>query len=179
MAWIKTILPRWARTAAGVLAVCLLCLTACKISYSFTGASIDYTKVKTISIADFPIRADYVYAPLATVFNTELQDIFARQTRLKFVNKGGDLEIGGEIVAYRQINQSVQADGFASEVRLEIEVNVRFTNNTAHEKDFERRFSAYRTYEASQALIDVQDDLIDEMVGDITEQIFNATVADW
>ncbi len=162
-----------------VWVVCLVGLSACKIAYSFTGSSIDYTRIKTISIADFPIRADYVYAPLATVFNTELQDIFARQTRLSFVNKGGDLEISGEIVGYRQINQSVQADGYASEVRLEVEVNVRFTNNTAHEKDFERRFSAYRTYEASQALIDVQDDLIDEMVGDITEQIFNATVADW
>ena len=163
----------------GLFLVCLAVLSACKVAYSFNGASIDYTKIKTITITDFPIRADYVYAPLATVFNTELQDIFARQTKLNFVNRGGDLEIGGEIVGYRQINQAVKADGFASEVRLEVEVNVRFTNNTAHEKDFERRYTAYRTYEASQPLIDVQDDLIEEMVKDLTEQIFNATVADW
>ena len=33
-------------------------VTACSISYKFNGASIDYTKVKTISIADFQNRAE-------------------------------------------------------------------------------------------------------------------------
>lgn len=162
-----------------VLAGCMIVLAGCKVTYSFNGSSIDYTKTKSISIADFPIRSDYVYAPLGIAFNTELQDIFARQTKLKQINKGGDLELSGEITGYRQINQAVKADGFAAEVKLEIEVNVRFVNNTAHDKDFERRFTAYRTYEASQPLIDVQDELIRQMVKDLTEQIFNATVADW
>ena len=32
-------------------------LTACSVSYKFNGASINYTKVHTIQIADFPIRS--------------------------------------------------------------------------------------------------------------------------
>ena len=60
-----------------------LVVIACTVSYKFNGSSINYDKVKTISIADFPIKSEYVYAPLATKFNEDLKDIFIRQTRLQ------------------------------------------------------------------------------------------------
>ena len=159
-------------------AFCLL-ISACTISYKFNGSSIDYTKVKTISIADFPIKSAYVYAPLGNKFNEELKDIFIRQTRLQMVNRDGDLDIEGEITGYNQYNQAVKADGYSSETKLVLTVNVRFVNNTDHEEDFEQQFSAFRTYDSSQMLTAVQDDLIAQMVKEITDQIFNATVANW
>lgn len=55
-----------------------LVVIACTVSYKFNGSSINYDKVKTISIADFPIKSEYVYAPLATKFNEDLKDIFIR-----------------------------------------------------------------------------------------------------
>ena len=58
-------------------------------------------------------------------------------------------------------------------------VNVRFTNNAKHDEDFERQFSATTEYDASQQLINVQEELVTQMVKDIAEQIFNATVANW
>ena len=164
------------RLAAGVF--CLL-ISACTISYKFNGSSINYDKVKTISIADFPIKSAYVYAPLGTKFNEELKDIFIRQTRLQMVNRDGDLDIEGEITGYNQYNQAVKADGYSSETKLVLTVNVRFVNNTDHEQDFEQQFSAFRTYDSSQLLTAVQDDLIAQMVKEITDQIFNATVANW
>ena len=51
----------------------LIVLTSCTISYKFNGASIDYTKTKTITVADFPIRATLVYPPLAPAFNEALK----------------------------------------------------------------------------------------------------------
>lgn len=151
----------------------------CTVSYSFTGGSIDYSKVKTIAIADFPIKSDYVYAPLGTRFNEDLKDIFVRQTKLQQISANADLELEGEIVEYRQYNEAVAADGFSSKVRLVVGVNVRYTNNTNHEEDFEQKFSAYRTYESNRQLVEVQDELIAEMVKEICDQIFNATVANW
>ena len=50
-----------------------LVVIACTVSYKFNGSSINYDKVKTISIADFPIKSEYVYAPLATKFNEDLK----------------------------------------------------------------------------------------------------------
>lgn len=142
-------------------------------------SSIDYTKVKTILITDFQNRAEYVYAPLATEFNQKMKDMFIQQTRLQLVNSSGDLEIDGEIVGYNQYNESVDASGYSSKVKVTLTVNVRYVNNTNHEEDFERQFSAFQTYDSSRLLTEVQDQLIGVMVKDIVEQIFNATVANW
>ena len=172
----------WNRKIAGVavLAISVWLWAGCSISYSFTGAgSLDYSKYKTISIVDFPIRSDYVYAPLGTTFNQELKDIFIRQTRLTMANAGADLEIEGEITGYNQYNEAVAADGYASSTKLTVTVNVRFTDNINHNNDFERQFSAFRTYDSRELLTAVQDELIAQMVKEITDQIFMATVANW
>lgn len=174
MDWIKKIAP------FAVLAVLVCVVYSCRISMGLAPiSSIDYSKVKTISIADFQNRAEYVYAPLATEFNQKLKDMFIQQTRLRLVNSGGDLEIDGEITGYNQYNESVDASGYSSKVKLTLTVNVRYVNNTNHEEDFEQQFSAFQTYDSSQLLTAVQDNLITLMVKDITEQIFNATVANW
>lgn len=173
MDWTKKI------THLALLAVVPVVVIACSISYKFNGSSINYDKVKTISIADFPIKSEYVYAPLATQFNNDLKDIFVRQTRLQLVNRNADLEIEGEITGYNQYNQSVQADGYSSETKLTMTVNVRYVNNTNHEEDFEQQFTAFRVFTSSQQLTDVQDTYISEMSKEITDQIFNATVANW
>lgn len=163
-----------------LLTVSMCLLVACTVSYSFTGGSLDYTKVKTIAIADFPIKSDYVYAPLGTAFNDELKGIFDRQTKLEQVTRDADLELEGEITEYRQYNESVAADGYASQVRLTITVNVRYINNTNHGEDInDQKFSAYRLYDSTRLLTEVQDELIAEMVKEISDQIFNATVANW
>lgn len=173
MDWIKKVMG--GTLLAGLMAVAI----ACTVSYKFSGGNINYDKVKTISIADFPIKSDYVYAPLATKFNEDLKDIFIRQTRLRLINQNADLEIDGEITGYNQYNQAVSADGFSSETKLTITVNVRFVNNTNHAEDFEQQFSAFRTYDSRELLTAVQDGLIAQMTKEITDQIFNATVANW
>ena len=157
----------------------LVLVNACSVSYKFNGASINYDKVKTISVADFPIKAAYVYAPLATKFNEKLKDVYVQQTRLRLVPRNADLQVEGEITGYNQYNQAVKADGYSSEVKLTITVNVRYVNNTNHEEDFEQQFSAFRTYDSTQMLTAVQDELIEQMVKEIADQIFNATVANW
>lgn len=174
MDWIKKIAP-------AIVIVCLsLVINSCKVSLGLAPiSSIDYSKVKTISIAEFPNRAEYVYAPMASEFNQKLKDMFIQQTRLQLVNSNGDLDIDGEITRYNQYNEAVAADGFSSKVKVTMTVNVRFVNNTNHEEDFEQQFSAFQTYDSSLLLTDVQDDLISKMIKDITEQIFNATVANW
>ena len=154
-------------------------MMACSISYKFNGASIDYAVTKTIQIEQFPIRSAYVWAPMQSIFNNKLTDIFARQTKLQQVRKGGDLVIAGEITAFDQYNKGVGSDGYSSQVQLKMTVNVRFTNNKNHTEDFERQFTATADYDATQQLVNVQEDLVTQMSKDITDQIFNATVANW
>lgn len=162
-----------------LLTVMMLLLVSCSVSYKFNGASIDYTKTKTIQIADFPIRSSYVWAPMASIFNNQLKDVFANHTRLIQVKRNGDMKIEGEITQYSQRNKAVTAEGTSAQAELSMTVNVRFTNNANHSEDFEKQFTATSTFETTQSLNSVQEELVTQTVEDITDQIFNATVANW
>ena len=153
--------------------------TSCAIEYRFNGASIDYTTTKTIQLDQFPIRSSYVWAPMQSIFNNRLTDIYAQQTKLRQVKRGGDLIVSGEITGFDQFNKGVGSDGYSSQVQLRMTVNVRFTNNKKHSEDFERQFSATTEYDATQQLVNVQEELVTQMTKDIVDQIFNATVANW
>lgn len=101
MNWIKKI----ARPL--ILIVLPAVIIACSVSYKFNGSSINYDKVKTISIADFPIKSEYVYAPLATKFNEDLKDIFIRQTRLQLLkpNQNADCRLTVKLRATTSITR--------------------------------------------------------------------------
>ena len=167
------------RTRHVLIVLATLLISACTISYRFNGASIDYTTTKTIQIDNFPIRSAYVWGPMQSIFQNRLTDIFANQTKLRQVKKNGDLHLAGEIVAFDQYNKGISSDGYSSLVQLKMTVNVRFVNNKKHTEDFERQFTATSEYDASQQLTAVQEELVTQMVKDITDQIFNATVANW
>ena len=157
----------------------VLLVSACTVSYRFNGASIDYMTTKTIQIDNFPIRSAYVWAPMQSIFQNRITEIYTNQTKLRQVKKNGDLQLAGEIVAFDQFNKGISSDGYSSMVQLKMTVNVRFVNNKKHTDDFERQFSATAEYDASQQLTAVQEELVTQMVRDITDQIFNATVANW
>lgn len=167
------------KMTATVLLLVALLLVGCTVSYKFTGASIDYTKVKTLSLETFQNRAAYQWGPMATMFNDALSDRFVQQTKLQQVSRGGDLQLAGEITSYDQFNKSISADGYSSMVQLKMTVNVRFANNTNHDEDFERQFSATRDFDATQSLDSVQEDLVTQMIDEIVDAIFNAAVANW
>ena len=158
---------------------CSVLVTSSCISYKFNGASINYDKIKSITIENFSNRSALVWGPMEPKLNTAIKDIYAQQTRLKLVNKGGDLQIGGEITGYEQSNKSIAADGYTSMNSLRLTINVRFTNNTNHAEELEQQISATRDFDAKQQLASVQEELVNQMIKEIVDQIFNATVANW
>ena len=159
--------------------VSMLVVTGCKVSYSLSGASIDYNTTKTITLETFSNRAAYQWAPMAPMFNNTLSEKYNSQTKLRQVKRDGDLMLSGEITSYDQTNKSISADGYSSMVQLRMTVKVKYVNNKLHKDDFEKTFTASREYDASQQLSAVQEELVQQMIDDIVDQIFNATVANW
>lgn len=157
----------------------LFVISSCSISYSFRTASIDYELTKTLHIAHFVNQAPLVYPPLEQRFNEEMKDMFTRNTRLQLVNQNGDMEIEGEIVGYELTPLAVQEDAFASETRLTMTVRMRFRNNKTNEPEIEERISANRTFPSNTMFDSVQDELIGQLIDEIVDQIFNATMANW
>jgi transcriptional regulator with PAS, ATPase and Fis domain len=157
----------------------LVTVSSCRISYSFRGTSINYDLTKTLQIAHFVNQAPLVYPPLEQRFNEEMKDMFTRNTRLQLVNQNGDMEIEGEIVGYELTPMAVQEDAFASETKLTMTVRMRFRNNKTNEPEIEERISANRTFSSNEVFDSVQDQLLGELIDEITDQIFNATMSNW
>lgn len=157
-----------------------LIFTSCSISYKFNGSLVDYSKTKSISIADFPNSAELIYPPLAQEFTESLRDAYTKQTRLQVLKKGGDMHLEGEIVGYQLTPMAISADTYSAETKLTLTVNVRFYNNKNPVDDFEnKKYTAYQTFNSSRMLTDVQDELMKTMVADIVDNIYNDTVAKW
>lgn len=162
----------------GVLVTALL-FGSCTISYKFNGASIDYSKTKSISISDFPNHAALVNPTLANDLTEGIRDIFIRQTRLTVQRQSGDLELEGEITNYQLSPMAISADSYSAETKLTITVKVIFTNNVNPEESFEKTYSAFQTFDSSRLITDVQDELCAVMITEIAENIYNDTVAKW
>ena len=161
------------------LVATVVTLSSCMSSYRFNGASIDYSKTQSISIADFPNNAAMVNPNLSNNLSEGIRDIYSRQTRLQILRRGGDMELEGEIVDYALTPMAISADNLSAETKLTITIKVRFTNNKAPEESFEKTYSAYQTFDSSRLLTDVQDELCATMITELAENIYNDTVAKW
>ncbi len=163
-----------------ILALLVMLVAQGCISYKFNGASIDYNKYKTVSFANFPIRAALVYPPLQQVFQNKLQDVVTQQTRLQQVdNPNSNLRFEGEITNYSLSPQAVGDNAYATRTRLTISVRVHYIDNINEALSNDINVSAYRDFDANQLLIDVQDQLCEEISTELVDLIFNQTLGNW
>lgn len=154
-------------------------LSACKIGITMNGSMLDYTVYKTVHVSEFPIRAALVYPPLQQTFENELLNYISKNTRLQTTDGASDLEIEGEITGYALSPQAVTENAYASMTRLTITVRVKYTDTKNPANDVDQSFSAYRQFDSSLLLIDVQDDLCNEICDELVDLIFNATLGNW
>lgn len=63
--------------------------------------------------------------------------------------------------------------------RLTITVRVKYTDTKKDNNDIDQSFSAYRDFDASQMLMDVQEELCNQISKELVELIFNATLGNW
>lgn len=161
-----------------LVSIVLMFFASCKIKYSFTGASIS-PMVKTYTVYDFPNRASLINPTLSDYFAEALREKFTRQTKLDFISDGGDLEFEGSISGYDIKPISVTGDAVAAQNRLTIRIKVTYTNNVDPDSDFDSEFSAYADFNSDQIISDVEDRLVDEIITQIVDDIFNKSVANW
>ena len=162
---------------------CLVVLLSCCLFsgcgiYTFSGASIP-AEAKTVSVQYFPNNAQLVNPLLSNALTNALNDMFVNQTTLQSVAQNGDLALEGEITGYSTAPIAITGNQTAAMNRLTVTVNVRFTNKYDESKDFEQRFSQYQDYPSSQDLNAVQDVLVEQIIEDLCQDIFNKAVVNW
>lgn len=161
------------------LAVLLFVIMLCSCGvYSFSGASIP-PEAKTVSVQYFPNHAQLVNPLLSNNITNALNDMFVNQTTLESVAENGDLALEGEITGYSTSPVAITGDQTAALNRLTVTVNVRFTNRYDENTNFEQSFSQYQDYPSNQDLNMVQDALLETIVNDLCQDIFNKAVVNW
>ncbi|WP_319270303.1 LptE family protein [uncultured Draconibacterium sp.] len=157
---------------AGILA------PSCKVSYSFTGANLS-PEVKTFTVYYFPNRARLINPTLSQNFTEKMREKLTRQTSLNELSESGDLEFEGQITGYDFRPMSVQKEDVSAQTRLTITINVKYTNNKVPEDNFEKSFSAYEDFDSNESISSVEEELSIQIIDKLTEDIFNATIANW
>ena len=165
----------------GVVAALIMALPllqSCGI-YSFTGTSIQ-SDVKTVTINYFEYKALKVNPSLSNTMTEAMQDKFLKLTKLEQVDMDGDLEIVGAITGYDVKATAITANEQASQNRLTVTVKISFTNRQFPTDDFQdKSFSAYADFDATQQLDAVEASLCEEIIEQLCDNMFNATVANW
>lgn len=160
-----------------IACVVVVFLSSCGI-YTFTGADI-HPEAKTISISYFQNQASLVQPILSQKFTEALQDRFIQQTSLDLQNDDGDLHFEGYISDYQVNPISISSNDQANQNRLSIKVFVRFENKIEPDKSYEQSFNQFADFDSSLNLSSIEESLIDEIIIELIEDIFNKAVVNW
>jgi hypothetical protein len=161
-----------------ILAIALLfTYSSCSV-YNFTGTGkID---AETFQVNFFQNNAELIEPGLDRTFTLNLQDLIINQTNLNLVKTGADLTYEGEIIDYRISPMTATADQQASQNRLTIRINVRFTNRKKETDNFEKTFDFFYDYPATQQLTGATlNTAVETIFERITQDIFNDSLAKW
>jgi hypothetical protein len=150
----------------------------CKAKYTLSGATIPMG-AKTISVAFFTNNTTLGAPSLSQRFTEKLRDVVSSQTNLALVSRNGDLQFEGYIADYVISPVAIQSTDVASQNRLTIAVNVKYTNTLEPSKSFEQIFSRFTDYPSTQNISVVEPDLVAEIYRQITEDIFNKSFNNW
>jgi len=162
-----------------VLFTLLVTLNGCKIKYSFSGVNIS-PEVLTYSVQYFQNRAPIVQAQLSQVFTEAMMDKVQNNTSLELANQGGDVQFSGEITGYETRPTAITSSETAARNRLTISVRVKYSNAVEPELDFDQSFARYEDYSSTQDLSgSFEEELINLIVFDLVEDIFNKAFISW
>jgi len=171
-------MKRIIRIAIILLPLFVLIQPGCKVSYTFTGASIS-PETKTFSVQLFQNLAGIVNPTLSSDLTEELKNRFITQTSLSMVDDFGDFAFSGQITQYNVSPISIQDNEVAAQNRLTISVRVKFVNAKDPKLSFDKTFSQYENFDSNQNFVQVEAELVRLIVEKLVDDIFNAAAANW
>ena len=156
--------------------------SSCHI-YSFKDIGTIPDSVKTVRVNFIENRAPYVNPQLSANLTDKLKQKIVNQTRLTATTSDqAHYDIHGYISDYSVSTTGITSSGGRSQtslnrltVTVHITLNKQLTNDPPTEFDVSRNFD----FNASQSLEQVQATLIDEIVRNLTDEIFNRIFSNW
>ncbi|MBS1575300.1 MAG: LptE family protein [Bacteroidetes bacterium] len=149
--------------------------TSCGV-YRFKDVSIP-DSIKTVKINYIENRARYINPQLSPQLSDKLRQKIVNQTRLTQTNGDADWEISGYVSDYSVTTAAISGQQNATD-RLNVSVHITLYDKLANktsEYDVTRSFD----YAASQTLEQAQTAKNEEIISNVTDEIFNKLFSNW
>jgi Lipopolysaccharide-assembly len=153
-------------------------LVGCKV-YSFNGANIP-PEIKTVRVQFLENTARIKNSQLSPQLTDKLRQKIVSQTKLTQINgDNADYDISGAITQY-DVSTSGISNQQVSTNRLTVAVNLVLKNRKTPGAE-DKNISASRSFDfsASLTLSQAERQLNDEIIRNLTDEIFNKLFSDW
>lgn len=162
-----------------VISILYTCIAVALMScYSFKDVSIP-PEVKTARINYIENRASYVNPQLSPQLTDRLRQKVNNQTRLTLVTTDeADYDIYAEIRNYLVTTAGI-SDQQAATNRLQITVHIVFKNRLDEKANFEADITRNFDFNAGQTLQQAEAQQSDEILKNLTDEIFNRIFSNW
>ena len=146
--------------------------------YSFSGTNLS-PDLKTFSIINLTMGTAGGPTNLPQQLTEKLKEYFQKNTSLTILPSGGDLLLEGSITGYDVLAAAPTANDQAGLNRLNVTVQIRFTNAKDETKNFDQSFTYYADFPQDQTLNQNESRLLPTIQDNLVQQIFNKSAADW
>ena len=146
--------------------------------YGFKGISIS-PEIQSFYVEDFTIGNTDAPADLTQVFAEALRKKIRQESRLVNNNSNPDITFEGSIEKYNTTGIAPEEGNTTSLNRLEISISISYLNELNPDENWKKKYSDFEDYDSTDDFQSIGDDLIEVIVEDIMERIFNDAFTNW
>ena len=148
--------------------------------YSFKGISID-PEVSTFFVQNFESIESNAPPTLALDFTEKLKDKIRSESRLILNSENPDVEFTGKVTSFNVVPVAPKPGEVVALNQLKISVSIKLVNNKNDKKSWpsERTKSHFAEFSNEADLLTVQDQLIEQIMKQLLDDIFNEAFNDW
>lgn len=146
--------------------------------YSFKGISIP-ADVTSYNVELFKGNALNAPPNLAIETTENLKEKIRRESRLVLNEVNPDISFKGSVVDFRVTAEAPQPGTTSAINRLTIVTAVEYINHNNEKEGFKKNFSFFFDFSADVDLSTIQTQAVEEILNQISEDIFNAAFTNW
>jgi hypothetical protein len=145
--------------------------------YSLKDVSIP-PEIKTVRVFFIENKARYINPQLSPKLTDKLRQKIVNQTRLSQTNNDADYEVSGYISEYSVSTSGISQQQVASN-NLNVTVHIVFRNRQNDKLNFEADITRNFPFSASKSLTQAEAELNDQIITNLTDEIFNRIFSNW
>ena len=161
-----------------LLILVTILLSGCGGFYDFKGVSIS-AELKSFQVEDFTLSDLQCEAGVEQTFAEALRRQVRDESRLVNNSSDPDITFLGQLTRCSTSYIAPTEDNTTSLNRFELTLSVEYINNHEEEENWQRNYTAFQDYDSNADFQSLKDDLVDLIVVDIVERVFNDTFTNW